>query len=436
MIDMLQKDELTGLPNRKKIENEVTRLILEKTPFYLVHIDFDNFKYINDTLSYSIGDEFLKLAGQVFKRYVQQPHMVGRLGGDEFAFLFKSISREELEKRLLTIFDFVSLLAGKNHQYYFFSVSTGIVEYPGNGETNSDLFKHADIAMQKAKREGKGRWVFYMDEILKNNTDNVKMAQQLQFAIRNDGLTLHYQPKFNLMTGKITGIEALIRWFHKEKGAISPGKFIPLAEETGQIYQIEKWVMTKVLSQKKNFEEKGFSGLEMSVNLSSKTLMSDLNFSEIEELIASFNIDFTKITIEITETAALTDSKIAIERLNKLKRLGIKLALDDFGTGYSSLTYLKILPIDYVKLDRSFVKSIEENSKDALIIKSILDLASDLNYRVVAEGIETRSQLTFLKKNNCETGQGFLLGRPQPIEKLETAIKRDFSLSFGEVTVI
>lgn len=254
------------------------------------------------------------------------------------------------------------------------------------------------------------------------------MAQMLQQAFHNEELTMHYQPKFNLKTGKVKGIEALIRWFHPLEGAISPAQFIPLAEETGQIYQIEKWVMTTVLNQKKWFEKNGFSELEISINLSNKTLMSELNFNELEELLASFNLDFSKITIEITETAILTDVNLAIYRLNKLKKLGLKIALDDFGTGYSSLTYLKELPLDFVKIDRSFVKNISKKGKDALIIKSILSLANDLDYHVIAEGIETEEQRCYLEEHNCESGQGFLFSKPLEIEDLTKKLANDFLL--------
>lgn len=428
VIAMLQKDDLTGLPNRKFLEMELTKVIKEKKPFFLVYINFDNFKNINDIHSYAIGDEFIRFVGKILQTEIQNPNIVGRLIGDEFAILFTEISKEKLEDKLTTIIEAFGPKWEKNNYEFFISVSMGIVKYPENGNYQDILFRNAELAMQIAKKEGRGRWVYYVNKILRSNTENIKMIQMLQHAFSNEELVMHYQPKFNLRTGKIFGIEALIRWFHLEKGAISPAKFIPLAEETGQIYQIEKWVLTTVLNQKKWFEENGFSEIEISVNLSNKTLMSELNFMELEELLASFNVDYSKITIEITETAILTNINLAIYRLNKLKKLGLKIALDDFGTGYSSLNYLKKLPLDYVKIDQSFVRNINKNSKDALIIKSIISLANDLQYRVVAEGIETEEQLNYLNEHNCESGQGFLVSKALSIEKIKEILPCDFLL--------
>ena len=290
MLDMLLKDELTGLPNRKKLENEVTKLIDDEVPFFLVHLDL----YINDTISYSIGDEFLQEVGNMIKNRIQKPHLFGRLGSDEFSFIFTNTSREELDKILTSISNLLGPIWEKEQWKFFVSFSMGIVQHPLNGTTHSDLFRNADIAMQKAKKEGKGRWVYYINQIQKDNTELVRMAQQLQDAINNDKFTLYYQPKFNLTTGEMIGVEALIRWFHNENGAISPEKFIPLEEETGQIYQIDKWVISTVLNQKKSFEVRGFTKIEISVNLSSKTLMSEINFIELIELLSTFNIDFSK----------------------------------------------------------------------------------------------------------------------------------------------
>lgn len=425
IIDMLQKDDLTGLPNRKFLENELTKVIEEKAPFFLVYINFDNFKNINDIYSYSVGDEFISFVGKKLEKEIQHPNIVGRLSGDEFAILCRELSKDKLEENLKAIIKSFGPKWGKNNYEFFISVSMGIAKYPVDGNSQDLLFRNSELAMQIAKKEGRGRWIYYQNKILRSNSENIKMAQMLQHAFSNEELAMYYQPKFNLRTGKIEGIESLIRWFHPEKGAISPALFIPLAEETGQIYQIEKWVITTVLNQKKWFEENGFSSLEVSVNLSNKTLMSELNFIELEELLASFKVDFSKITIEITETAVLTDINLAIYRLNKLKKLGLKIALDDFGTGYSSLNYLKKLPLDYVKIDRSFVRYIKNNSKDALIIKSIVSLANDLHYHVVAEGIETEEQLGYLTEHNCDSGQGFLLSKPLSIEKLTEKLVRD-----------
>ncbi|ABR49075.1 diguanylate cyclase/phosphodiesterase with PAS/PAC sensor(s) [Alkaliphilus metalliredigens QYMF] len=417
-------DSLTGLYKRTFLEVEVTRLIEEDVSFALIHLDFNNFKYINNTLGYSIGDEFLKYIADKLHNAVEKPHIVGRLISDEFAILLKEpTSKEHVEHLLGEIIHSLGKTWTSNHHKFFVSFSMGVSLYPQDGLDHTILFRNADLAMSKAKREGKGRLLFYVDEILESNAEHIEMTNHLQHAIEKEELVLYYQPQYNLNTGEISGLEVLIRWIHTKKGFISPAKFIPLAEETGQIYEIEKWVIKTALTQKEKFEKQGLINLEIAINLSSKTLMSNVNFQEVEAIISSFDIDHSKITIEITETAIISNVKFAIERLEQLKKLGLKIALDDFGTGYSSLVYLNVLPIDIVKLDRSFVKSIKENSKESFIIKSILYLAKDLNYKVVAEGIETEEQLAFLKEHSCESGQGYLMSRPIPIHEIQEKLK-------------
>lgn len=269
--------------------------------------------------------------------------------------------------------------------------------------------------------------IFYTGEILESNSEKIKISNQIQHAIEKKEFILYYQPQIYLNTGEIKGFEVLIRWNNPFSGFISPALFIPIAEETGQIFAIEKWIINNALKQKKILENKGYEHLDLSINLSSKTLMSNLNFHELEDILDENKVDYSHITLEVTETAIISDIEMAISRLLRLKRYGLKIALDDFGTGYSSLTYLKKMPIDTIKLDRSFVKSIEENDADTYIIKSILYLALDLKYNVVAEGIETEEQYRFLEKNNCESGQGFLMSKPVPIEDVYEKLENAYS---------
>jgi diguanylate cyclase (GGDEF)-like protein/PAS domain S-box-containing protein len=413
-------DVMTGLPNRLLIGNEMKQLIDDNIPFSLAHIDIDNFKQINDTLGHSVGDLFLQHIANKLLHIIELPNRVAKLSGDEFVVLFlHTYTKNELKKELERIIQELGKSWEYNHYVFFVSYSIGVVNFPESGNDRNTLLRNADIAMYKAKKEGKGRCSFYSDAILKDNSENIKLSNQLQYAIKNNELFLYYQPQFNIATGKITGLEALVRWIHPENGFIPPNKFIPIAEETGQIHEIEKWIIETALNQKKAFEQDGKQDITISINLSSKALASDINFQGIEALFASYDVDYSHITIEVTETAIIADIDVAVERLNKLKKLGMKIALDDFGTGYSSLTHLKDIPIDTVKLDRSFVKNIENDGKESIIIKAILFLAIDLGYEVVAEGIETEVQLDYLKKNNCKTGQGFLISRPLPIEEIK-----------------
>lgn len=423
-------DSLTGLPNRAMFEDEISKLIdkkVEKTKFAIAYIDIDNFKYINDTLGHQVGNEFLKYIGDSLNAEIKAPNLVARLGGDEFAIVFTEIQSEEtLLEKISEIKNNISRTWFIHNLQFFVSMSVGVTIYPDNGNNITTLFKNVDIAMYTAKREGKNRILFYKEDIQENNLWYIQMANKLQSGVENEEFTLFYQPQFKLDTGEIVGMEALVRWNHPEEGFISPGEFIPVAEETGQIYSIERWIIKNALKQKEQWEEQGFHHIELSINLSSKTLTSDINFQELEALLSTFNVDYSKIVIEITETAIISNIDLVIERLNRLKKRGLKIALDDFGTGYSSLTYLKELPIDIIKLDRSFINLISENGIDTVIIKYILSLAHDLKYGVVAEGIETSEQLEYLKKYYCQCGQGYLLSRPLPQDKVNELIKTSF----------
>ncbi|MDF2472336.1 MAG: domain S-box/diguanylate cyclase domain [Anaerocolumna sp.] len=239
-----------------------------------------------------------------------------------------------------------------------------------------------------------------------------EIAKDIEKAIVKEEFTLYYQPQFDLKTGKITGMEALVRWIHPVRGMISPAIFIPFAEESKQIYALEKWIFRNALQQKAQWEKDGRRHLELAINISSKTLGSEAAFHEIEEIMLRYKVDYTSVVIEITETALLVDMELAAKRVHRLKKFGVKIALDDFGTGYSSLMHLKTLPIDIIKIDRSFVALVPEEEKDTIIIKNIVSFARDLKYRVVAEGIEKQEQLEFLREISCESGQGFLLCKP------------------------
>lgn len=428
LLNTIYFDSLTELSTRIGIEVEMEKFLENNIPFAFVHIDFDNFKYINETLGHSAGDQFLKEMGIRLKELKSDSFIVGRLSGDEFGIILKDVNSIKILKEQI---DNINKLLGKKWtigDYEFFtSASMGISVFPKDGSSKIEIFRSADLAMSRAKKEGKGRGIFYTGEILESNSEKIKISNQIQHAIEKKEFILYYQPQIYLNTGEIKGFEVLIRWNNPFSGFISPALFIPIAEETGQIFAIEKWIINNALKQKKILENKGYEHLDLSINLSSKTLMSNLNFHELEDILDENKVDYSHITLEVTETAIISDIEMAISRLLRLKRYGLKIALDDFGTGYSCLTYLKKMPIDTIKLDRSFVKSIEENDADTYIIKSILYLALDLKYNVVAEGIETEEQYRFLEKNNCESGQGFLMSKPVPIEDVYEKLENAYS---------
>jgi EAL domain-containing protein (putative c-di-GMP-specific phosphodiesterase class I) len=283
--------------------------------------------------------------------------------------------------------------------------------------------KKAETANYSAKKTGKNINI-YSDEIQKDIIEQVQMVNKIQNGIEKEEFTLYYQPVYNLNTNEIIGVEALVRWLHPVNGFISPEIFIPIAEKSKQIYELDRWIINKALQQKEQWEKDGLEHVELSINLSSKTLESENNFQKIEKIITSYKVDYSKIIIEITETVIITQVDLAIERLNRLRSYGLKIALDDFGTGYSSLTHILKLPIDIIKIDRSFIKSIPNGNEETIITQSIISLAHDLNYKVVAEGIETQDQLDYLKKTSCELGQGFLLCKPLPSDILNEVLRR------------
>lgn len=422
-------DTLTGLPNRSKFENDINKqlnLKIKGDHFLIAYIDIDNFKNINDSMGHQVGDLFLIYLGDCLRAEVKAPSLVARLGGDEFAIVFLHMSREEVLDKIEVIRQRVSKTwTIENHQFYI-SMSIGIVEYPFDGENSTVLLKNADIAMYSAKREGKNRVLFYKEDISEDNANHLKMINHLHYAIEEEQFVLYYQPQIGLIDGAIIGMEALVRWFHPEEGFIPPSEFIPLAEDSGQIFKLERWIVTRALEQKKKWEEQGFTDLVLSINLSGKTLTSSINFSEIERIITNSSVDLNKVMIEVTETASISNMEIVIKHLEVLRKFGIKIALDDFGTGYSSLNYLKLFPINVVKLDRSFINTINENGVDMLLIKNILTLAHDLEFEVVAEGIETKEQLDFLRNCCCETGQGYLFSKPIPVDKMNLLLAENF----------
>lgn len=417
-------DTLTGLPNRAMFVSKIKNLIdKSKEEFAIAFLDIDNFKYINDTLGHYIGDDLLKFVGDKIASEIDAPDMAARLGGDEFAILIKGFeSKENVLSELRVILDSIGSTWNSGSREFFISMSIGVAVYPYDGCDFDELLKHSDIAMYAAKKEGKNKILFYEEEIQEETLRHIRMANRLQKGLEKKEFELYYQPQTDLSTGKIIGLEALVRWNIPEEGFISPSEFIPVAESTGQIYDLDRRIIENVLLQKKEWEEKGLNNIEISVNLSSKTLISSSSFSRIESILCDYDLDYTSVVIEITETAVISDIEEVIERLNALKSKGVKIALDDFGTGYSSIAYMKKLPIDIIKLDKSYINLKNSDTRDFSIVKFIVLLAHDLGFRVVAEGIETYEQLDYLKSINCEYGQGFLIGRPMCISEINAVL--------------
>jgi diguanylate cyclase (GGDEF)-like protein/PAS domain S-box-containing protein len=418
---MAYHDYLTGLPNRnmlsKHLSTELSGASEKKENVALLFIDLDRFKNINDSLGHKMGDLLLREVAKRLKSFLYETDMVFRQGGDEFIVVLSNADRIVAAKIAQRILDSLSSPFNINSYDIFTSPSIGISVFPEDGTTAETLIKHADFAMYQAKKSGKNNFTFYSSDthILLHNP--LKVEMELHRAIERNELQLYYQPKVNLKTGKIVGVEALLRWFHPLFGSVPPATFIPIAEETGLIIPIGEWVLLAACLQNKQWHRKGFETV-VSVNLSSRQFSLSNLETTIEKILLETELDPKYLEIEITESMT-ADIDRTITTLRKLKRLGVRISIDDFGIGFSSLNYLRQFPIDTLKIDQSFVKQIHHNPNDETIVKTIISMAHNLNLNVVAEGIETKEQLIFLQQYLCDEGQGFFFTRPLPADKLE-----------------
>jgi len=415
-------DYLTGLPNKRALEKEVQRIgdSCDQSRYAVLYLDVDNFKNINDTLGHNVGDELLVEISRVIDEVVRKPDMAFRISGDEFAVIFADAgTTQEIDEKLAQLLEYIRKPWSISGHHFFITYSVGITIYPDDGISMNKLLMNADTAMYAVKKETKDSYAYYSMEIMEKNIRKVELANELRQAVDNGEFILLYQPIKNLGKKKIVGVEALIRWKHPVKGFVSPVEFIPLAEETGMIYEIDKWVLRTVSRQKKEWEENGLGYLKISINLSGSSLVKTGLVECIEDLIEEYGIDCSLLQIEVTETALMENIRESAVILEKIRRIGIKIALDDFGTGYSSFTYLKNLPIDVVKLDRQFIWDMMNVDQVDLIVKSVIQLTHDLLLEIVAEGIETEKQLDYLMLHNCDYGQGYLFSRPLSKEDIE-----------------
>lgn len=421
-------DSLTQLPNRTMLQEEVNKQIKQaeerKIKLAFIYLDIDNFKHINDTMGHAVGDKLILHIADMLSYQIKSPNLVARLSGDEFAVVLVNV--ENINDVILEINGIFKCLRRPwilEKQEFYISASMGVAVYPEHGTDLATLMQNADTAMFHMKENGKDGFSIFTSDMREKTWQYIQMTNQLRVAIQNEEFLLYYQPQIDLESGKIIGVEALIRWIHPEKGFISPMEFIPFAEETGYISEIGKWVLKTACKQKKKWEEEGYSHIKMSVNLSSKRLTQEGLVSNIKHILDEYNMKCCNIELEITETAVMDDLEKAIEVLQQLKQLGITIALDDFGTGYSSLTYVQKLPIDILKVDREFIKNIINEDEESYIFKLIVELAHSLDLKVIAEGVETKEQLSFLKKNGCDVGQGYYFSRPIPASEIEKMLE-------------
>ena len=417
-------DVLTGLPNRI-LFNDRLMVGLEKakrngTILALFFIDLDHFKEINDSLGHKAGDDILIQVTEKLENEMRKEDTIARLGGDEFTIIMQDLKQindvSKLAQKIINIVQKPFLVEDKS---LYITASIGISLYPDDGDNSQDLLKFSDAAMYKAKNEGRNNFQFYSSELTQLALDRVMMETSLRQAIRNEEFVVYYQPQINASTDEIIGMEALVRWEHPEDGLVSPAKFIPLAESTGLIIELDQLVMKSAMKQIVLWYENGLNPGKISLNLAIKQLEQE-NFVDILQLLLNeTHCKAEWVELEVTEGQLMTNPSFAIEVLKNIKNMGINLAIDDFGTGYSSLSYLKKLSLDKLKIDQSFVKDLPYDNEDSSIVKAIIALAKSLNLNVIAEGVETKEQRDFLLNNECENIQGYFYAKPMPSTEME-----------------
>jgi diguanylate cyclase (GGDEF)-like protein/PAS domain S-box-containing protein len=421
-------DALTGLPNRSLFYKLVDQALVEarraRQHGAILFIDLNRFKPINDTLGHNVGDRLLQQIGSRLRETVRSEDVVARLGGDEFVVaLFEVAKRDHagyVAQKLIGAFDLPFII--DNHELKL-GAAIGISIYPQDGFETETLLRMADIAMYRAKQTGEDGYAFYSHEMNQKALDRLKLESDLRHAIERNELLLYYQPKVNIASGRIIGCEALVRWRHPEQGMVSPGVFIPVAEETGLVTQLSAWVLEAALSQARDWKAEGLEVTKIAVNLSARDFSLSLP-AQVMLALDKHGIGPEWLELEITESMLMHRTDSVIRMMDELARIGIALSLDDFGTGYSSLSYLKRFPIDTLKIDQSFVRGIPDDPNDCAIAGAIVGMAKRLGHNVIAEGVETTAQLLFIKSLGCDELQGYLFSPPVPGETF-TAMLRE-----------
>jgi diguanylate cyclase (GGDEF)-like protein len=424
------------LPNRQAFKEHVTRAIKvakrHQRVGAVLYLDLDEFKRINDTLGHDIGDMLLvhvtsRLEGQLretdmvrrsFDDEIEKRN-IARLGGDEFTVLLEDVQKPEVAAVVAKrVQDAIARSYNLNGHEVYVTPSIGIAIFPRDGHDVEELLKNADTAMYHAKAVGKNNFQFYSEQMNVLATTRLKLEGKLRKALACNEMELFYQPQIDLATGEVVSVEALLRWDEPELGMVSPVEFIPIAEETGMIIELGEWVLNEACRQNKEWQDAGYTPIRVAVNLSSmQFIQRDLSM-KVAKALKNSRLNPKFLELEITESVIMRNVNETITALNDFKDMGISISVDDFGTGYSSLNYLKRFPLDNLKVDRAFVKDIPDNEDDVTITSAIIALAQSLGLGVVAEGVETESQLEFLEQHGCELAQGYFFSKPIPAGQL------------------
>jgi diguanylate cyclase (GGDEF)-like protein/PAS domain S-box-containing protein len=417
MSYLAQHDSLTDLPNRILLKDRLTQSMAlaqrHRQKLAVLYLDVDRFKHINDSLGHGIGDRVLQSVAQRLLTCVRSSDTVSRHGGDEFVIILADAVHAQ--DAIISVDKILLALAAphlvEQHDLSI-TASVGIAIYPDDGTDAETLMKHADFAMLHAKDSGRNNFQFFKPEMNVRALERQSLESGLRHALKQQQFVLHYQPKINLETGAIVGAEALIRWRHPQRGLVAPAHFIPVAEECGFIVPISRWILREACGQARAWQDAGLPPLRIAINTSAVELRSKDFVAGVRTILAETGLDPRYLELEFTEAFLMHDSKSTAAVLHEFKEMGVQLALDDFGTGYSSLSYLKRFPIDTLKIDQSFVRDLTTDADDASIVRAVISMGESLHMLVVAEGVETREQLDFLREHACPEGQGFYFSHP------------------------
>ncbi len=420
---MAHYDALTGLPNRALLQGRLKRAMARAdrshTLLAVIFLDLDQFKEINDSLGHAVGDAVLKETALRLEGCLRATDTVARLGGDEFTILLEDVrSKEEIARVAEKLLQSIAVPAELSGHVLHLSTSIGVTVYPQDHHDADSLLRNADLAMYHAKQEGRNNAQFYSPDMSERTEKRVDLLTRLRGAIARNELLLHYQPQVDVRSGRITGVEALLRWNDPERGLVPPGQFIPLAEDTGLIVPIGEWVLREACRQLKQWLDAGLAPLTMAVNLSPRQFRQKDLVETVAAILAETGLPPYRLDLEITESTVMYRTEEAAASLRALHELGVQISLDDFGTGYSSLAYLHRFPVHTLKVDQSFVRDIRSDRDDAAIVSTVITLARQLNLKSLAEGVETKEQLAFLRSRGCDAYQGFLFCRPQPAAEI------------------
>ncbi|MFC7371458.1 EAL domain-containing protein [Fictibacillus iocasae] len=426
MNQLVYLDPLTGLPNRMLLSDRFSHALKQasehKTNLGILFLDIDRFKYINDTLGHAVGDQLLIQIAKILEQCTGAGHTVCRQGGDEFILLLADTTADKIMKTAQTVLaKFDSAIWVDDYELYV-TPSIGISVYPSDGADMETLIKNADIAMYRVKEQGKNHFQFYTPEMNDRVMKEMQLEIGLRKALEQQEFELVYQPQIDVRTGTLTGAEALIRWHHPEWGTISPAEFIPIAEETGLILPIGEWVLREACLQNKKWQREGHPPIRISVNISSRQFQQNELVAMVQNILNTTELEPRYLELELTESI-IQDSTHAVEKMQQLKNMGIHLSIDDFGTGYSSLSYLKTFPINTLKIDRSFTSNIYNDPKDASLVETIITMAHNLDLKVIAEGVETQEQLSFLQQRQCNEAQGYYFSQPIASADMDKLLK-------------